>query len=209
MPAPVLLGMRFAMSDTPLVTPQPVERFAMVRLLARGWWLFLLRGLAAILFGVLAFLAPGLGLAVILGFLAAWMAVEGVATLYQAAKGAPGRHGFWVWVDGIVSLAAAAFLLFSPVASAFALVLVVAVWGIVIGVMRLVMAFRMGSLWMGLLGAVSILIGAWLIAAPGPGLLALIWLVGLQAIMMGVLLIGFGWRLRRIHNDPHGPAVPA
>ena len=58
-------------------------------------------------------------------------------------------------------------------------------------------------------GFIGSSVAARLIAAPGPGLLALIWLVGLQAIMMGVLLIGFGWRLRRIHNDPHGPAVPA
>lgn len=76
-----------------------------------------------------------------------------------------------------------------------------------IGVLRLVLAFRIGSVLMGLLGAVAILLGAWLIAAPGPGLLTLIWMVGLQAMMAGGLLLGLGWRLRRVHHDPRGPAM--
>ncbi|MFC7692500.1 DUF308 domain-containing protein [Paeniroseomonas aquatica] len=80
-------------------------RFPMVRLMAQGWWMFILRGAASILFGLLAFLVPGLGLAVMLGFLAAWMALDGIGTLYQAVKGPPERHGAWFWVDGIVSSA--------------------------------------------------------------------------------------------------------
>jgi uncharacterized membrane protein HdeD (DUF308 family) len=185
-------------------------RFAAVRLMARGWWVFVLRGLASLLFALLAFLAPGAGLFVILAFLAAWMAVDGAATLYQAVRGPPERHGVWFWVDGIVSLLAAAALLFAPGLSALALALVAGFWSIAVGAFRLVLAFRLGSVLLGLLGAVTVLVGAWIVAFPGPGLLALIWLVGLQALVVGVLLIGFGWRLRRIHHDPHGPgAVPA
>jgi len=187
--------------------PSPAGRFAVVRMMARGWWVFILRGLVGILFAILAFLAPGAGLAVILAFLAAWMAVDGAATLYQAVKGPPERHGFWFWVDGIVSLLAAAALLIAPAISALALVLVTGFWSVAVGVLRLILAFRLGSVLMGLLGAVTIVIGVWLVVAPGPGLLALIWLVGLQALIVGVLLVGYGWRLRRIHNDPHGPAI--
>src|SRR5205823_9834210 len=116
------------------------------------------------------------------------------------------RHGVWFWVDGIVSLGAAAALLLSPVASALVLVLVTGVWAVVIGVVRLVMAFRLGSVLLGLAGAVAVFVGAWLIAAPGPGLLALIWVVGLQALVAGFLLCWLGWRLRRVAQDPHGPA---
>lgn len=191
-----------ALSDAPMT---PVGRFPLVRLMARGWWMFILRGVFAILFGIIAFLLPGLGLAVILGCLAAWMALDGVGTLYQAVKGPPERHGAWFWIDGILSLVAAAALLLAPVASAIGLVLVTAGWAIAIGVLRLVMAFRIGSVLMGLFGAISIFIGAWLISAPGPGLLALIWLVAIQAVATGAVLIGLGWRLRRIAHDPHGP----
>jgi len=192
------------MSDASMNHPNLAGRFLVVRMMARGWWVFVLRGVVAILFGILAFLLPGLGLAVIIGILAAWMLLDGIGTLYQAVKGPPERHGFWFWLDGIVSIIAAAALLFLPLASAIALVLVAGVWSIVIGVFRLVLAFRLASVLMGLLGALNIFIGAWLIAQPGPGLLALIWVVGLEAIIAGVLMIGLGWRLRRVHHEPHG-----
>ena len=182
-------------------------RFHLVRLMARGWWMFLLRGLAGILFGLLAFLVPGLGLAVMLGFLGAWMALDGIGTLYQAVKGPPEKHGVWFWVDGIVSLGAAVALLVAPVASALLLVLITGFWSIAVGVIRLVMAFRLGSVLMGLAGAIAVFIGAWLIASPGPGLLALIWVVGIQALLAGGLLCWLGWRLRRVAHDPHGPAM--
>ena len=179
--------------------------FPLVRMMARGWWMFMLRGVFAILFGLVAFLVPGLGLALILGCLAAWMALDGVGTLYHAVRGPPERHGAWFWIDGILSLVAAAALLLAPVASAIGLVFLVAAWSVVVGVIRLVMAFRLGSVLMGLFGAISVFIGAWMISAPGPGLLALIWLVGIQAVATGTVLLGLGWRLRRIAHDPHGP----
>ncbi|MBL6080135.1 DUF308 domain-containing protein [Belnapia sp. T18] len=198
-----------ALTPTP-TQPGPMTltgRFPLVRLMARGWWMFMLRGVLAILFGLLAFMVPGLGLAVILGCLAAWMALDGAGTLYQAVKGPPERHGAWFWVDGILSLVAAAALLLAPVASAIGLVFLVAAWSVVTGVVRLVMAFRLGSVLMGLFGAISVFIGAWMIAAPGAGLLALIWLVAIQAVATGAVLLGLGWRLRRVAHDPHGPAM--
>jgi uncharacterized membrane protein HdeD (DUF308 family) len=188
----------------------PAERFAAVRTLARGWWLFLLRGIAAIVFGLMVFVFPGAGLAVILAFVAAWMAVDGIASLVQAARGAPdptGRHRSrtWLTLDGVFSVLFALFVLFMPGLSAVALVIAVGAWAMVVGVLRLVLAWRAGNWLLGLLGAISVLIGIWLMAAPGPGLLALIWWIGIEAIMVGVLFIAFGWRLRKIAHDPHGP----
>ncbi|MFC7692501.1 DUF308 domain-containing protein [Paeniroseomonas aquatica] len=87
------------------------------------------------------------------------------------------------------------------------LVLITGIWSIAIGVLRLVLAFRLGSVLMGLAGAIAVFIGAWLVAAPGPGLLALIWVVGIQALVAGALLCWLGWRLRRVAHDPHGPAL--
>jgi uncharacterized membrane protein HdeD (DUF308 family) len=190
------------MSDT-----QALGRFPVVRMLARNWWLFLLRGVAGILFGIVALLMPGLGLAFILGFLAAFLAVDGASSIAQAWRGGadPQKSKTWLWIDGIASLVAAAALLLLPVVSAVVLVLMVAAWSIVAGITRLVLAFRSGSVMLGLIGALAILVGAWMVVAPGPGLLALIWLVAFQAMFAGALFIGLGWRLRRIANDPNGP----
>lgn len=193
--------------DSPPAAAPPVglAGFPLVRLVARGWWVFVLRGVAAILFGILAFLAPGLGLVFILAFLAAWMLVDGIGSLYQALSGGPPpgeRSRTWLWIDGIIALLAAAALLFAPMISALALVLVAGVWFIVSGFARLMLAFRLSSVLLGLLGAVNILLGAWLVFSPGPGLLAVVWLIGIEAIAMGVLMIGLGLQLRRIHHDP-------
>jgi len=185
--------------------PVGLAGFPLVRLVARGWWVFVLRGVAAILFGILAFVAPGLGLIFILAFLAAWMLVDGIGSLYQALRGGPPpgeRSRTWLWIDGIIALLAAAALLFAPMISALALVLVTGVWFIVSGFARLMLAFRLSSVLLGLLGAVNILLGAWLVFSPGPGLLAVVWLIGVEAIAMGVLMIGLGLQLRRIHQDP-------
>lgn len=188
--------------------PEPLglAGFPMVRMMARGWWVFVLRGAMSILFGLIAFLFPGLGLVAILAFLAAWMVVDGVGSIYQAVThGADpgGRSKAWLWIDGLIAIGAAAVVLFMPAAAGFGLVIVTGAWFLVAGLARLMLAFRLSSVLLGVLGAVSILIGAWLILRPGPGLLAVIWLIGMEAVFMGVLMIGLGLRLRRIHADPH------
>lgn len=184
-------------------------RFEVARTLARGWPIFMLRGVAGIIFGLLALLLPGAGLALILGFLAAFLAVDGVSSIIQAIRGGAegGRSKLWQWIDGLASLGAAAALLLLPGLSAVFLVTLVGAWSVVIGVMRLVLAFRSGSVLLGLMGALAVLVGAWMIVSPGPGLLALIWLIAAQAIVAGGLFLALGWRLRRIANDPHGPAM--
>ena len=188
--------------------PASEGRFRMVRALASGWWLLLLRGIVSVLFGVFAFLAPGLGLAVILGTLAAWLALDGAFTLWQAITGRPAMLGVrrpgtgWLWVDGLISLLAAAVLLMMPIVSAIVLVLLVGGWSIAAGIFRMVLAWRSGSWLLALWGALSLLVGLWFVASPGPGLLALIWVVAIQAVAGGLLLLGLSFRLRRIHHDP-------
>lgn len=188
--------------------PASEGRFRMVRALASGWWLLLLRGIVSALFGIFAFMAPGLGLAVILGTLAAWLALDGAFTLWQAVSGRPAMLGVrrpgtgWLWVDGLISLVAAAVLLMMPIASAIVLVLLVGAWSIAAGIFRIILAWRSGSWMLGLWGALSLAVGLWLVAAPGPGLLALIWVVAIQAVAGGLLLIGLAFRLRRVHHDP-------
>jgi uncharacterized membrane protein HdeD (DUF308 family) len=204
------------MGDTTLATPGGADapRFNAIRALARSWWLFILRGLVGILFGILVWLLPGAGLAFILAFLAAWLFVDGIVSIVQAVRGGPdltGRHRSrtWLAIDGVLSLLMAVVVVLLPGLSAVALVVTVGAWAIAVGVLRIVLGWRAGDWLLGTLGALSVLVGIWLVVAPGPGILALVWLVGLQATVMGFLFLAFGWRLRRVANDPHGPALPA
>jgi uncharacterized membrane protein HdeD (DUF308 family) len=181
----------------------------LVRQTAGSWWVFMLRGVAAIIFGLLVFLFPGLGLVFILAFLGAWMLFDGMGSIYQAVKGGHPtgeRSRTWLWIDGIISLAAAAVMLLAPGVSAIGLLIVTAAWFLLSGGARLMLAFRLSSVLLGLLGAVNIVIGAWMLMRPGPGLLAVIWMVGLEAIIMGAIMISLGWRLKHIHQNPHQDA---
>jgi uncharacterized membrane protein HdeD (DUF308 family) len=203
-----------AMSQTTTEPDDLTGRFGAVRSLAKGWWLFMLRGVLGILFGILIFLFPGAGLAFILAFLAAWVLFDGAASLLHAVRGEPdpkGRHRSrtWLALDGVASLVLGALILMAPGISAIMLVICIGAWALVVGVLRIVMAWRAGSWTLGLLGVISVLAGIWLMAAPGPGLLAVIWVVAIEAIAMGALFLGIGWRLRKVANDPHGPQVLA
>lgn len=190
----------------------PAGRVAAVRALAQGWWLFVLRGVLGILFGLLIFMAPGAGLFFILAFLAGWVIFDGIASLVHAIRGAPdpkGRHRSrtWLALDGIASLVLGALILLAPGLSAIMLVICVGAWAMVVGVLRLVMAWRSGSGLLALLGALSVVAGIWLMAAPGPGMLAVIWIIAIEAMMMGGLFIAIGLRLRKVANDPHAAAT--
>jgi uncharacterized membrane protein HdeD (DUF308 family) len=181
----------------------------LVRQAAGSWWVFMLRGVAAIIFGILIFLFPGLGLAFILTFLGAWMAIDGIGSIYQAVKGGHPtgeRSRTWLWIDGIISLLTAAVILFAPGVSAIGLLIVTAAWLLLSGGARLMLAFRLSSVLLGLLGALNIVIGAWMLLRPGPGLLAVIWMVALEAIIIGAIMISLGWRLKHIHQNPQPEA---
>lgn len=178
-------------------------RAVLLQALAPNWWLVLIRGIAAILFGVLTIVMPGPALLTMLIFLAAWLFVDGVATIWHGVKGRLPGYGSWFWLDGIISILAAIVILVTPASAAFALVIVTAAWSIMVGVIRLVLAFRVGEVLLGLLGALSIAIGVWLVINPSAGLLALIWVVGIEAMIAGVLLLVLAFRLRGIaHEHP-------
>jgi len=188
------------MSDAPHGLPGHAQ-VTILRGMAQHWWAFALRGAAAILFGILTFLNPGISLFVLLTFLAVWLAIDGGTTIWQAISG-KGPHGIWTWIDGLLSLAAALALLIAPGLSIFGFVLVAGGFAIAVGVMRLVLAFRTSDVLLGLWGAVTVLFGGMLLAQPGAGLIALAWIIALEAILMGVLMLAFGLRLRRLNH--HG-----
>ncbi len=191
------------MSDLPHGLPGHQTALVM-RAMARHWWTFALRGAAAILFAVLTMLNPGLSLFVLLAFLAAWLAVDGVATIAQAVSG-KGPHGAWTWIDGLLSIAAAIALVLAPGISLFLLVLMAGAFAVAAGVVRLVLAFRASNVLLGLFGAVTMLFGAVLLAHPGAGLLAIAWIIAIEAMVMGAILLALGFRLRRLNREAPAP----
>ncbi len=171
--------------------------------LSRWWWTFILRGIAAIAFGVLAFLSPGWGITVLVALFAAWAIVDGAGSLITGVRTRGEDRSWWLEIlEGLVGVVAGIVALLLPLdVVTTALVLVIAAWAVLTGVIEIVLAIRLrrairGELWMVLAGMASILFGIVLVLFPATGALSLVWLIGAFAIAFGVFEIGLGWRLR-------------
>jgi uncharacterized membrane protein HdeD (DUF308 family) len=183
----------------------------MLQILGRNWWVLVVRGLVAILFGILAFIVPGLTLAVLVALVGAYLLVDGVAMLVALVRGDPvARRSAWsVGIIGVLGIAAGIIAFIWPEITALSLLYVTSAWAIVMGVFQLVAAIRLrreieGELWLGLGGLISIAFGILLVVNPGAGLLSLTWLVGVWAILFGIANLVLGWRLRELHQHTTG-----
>ena len=174
--------------------------------LSRWWWTFILRGLLAIAFGILAFLAPVWGVAILVALFGAWALIDGVTSVWTGIRTRNVDRNWWLEIlEGLVSVAVGVIAFAMPDFAAEVLVILIAVWAIVTGVFQIWAAIRLrerirGEFWLGLAGVASILFGVILLVFPAAGALALVWLIGTGAIAIGVLLTILGWRLRGVHK---------
>jgi uncharacterized membrane protein HdeD (DUF308 family) len=173
---------------------------------ASNWWILALRGLVGVLFGLSAFVWPGLTLSVLVALWGAFALVEGVAAIIAGA-----RTRWWSLVlIGLVGVVAALFALFQPAITAIALLVVIASWAIVRGVLEIVAAIRLrrelSHEWLLVLGGLaSIALGVLVMLFPGAGALSIAWLIGLYAFTTGLLLLVLAFRLRDVARgrEPH------
>ena len=180
----------------------------MLSFIAREWWVFLVRGIAAIAFGIAALVWPGPTLYVLVALFGAYVLVDGVTLLVALIRGDPlaRRHAWAVGIMGVLGIVAGIVTFFWPDATALTLLYVVAFWAIAMGVIQMIAAVALrreidGEFWMGLGGLISVVFGASLILFPSAGLLSLAWLVGIWAIAFGVSSLGLAFRLRAIGNE--------
>ena len=166
---------------------------------AQYWWILVLRGIAGILFGILALAYPRDTVTTLVIWLSAYLFMDGVATLVMAFH--VDRGSGWLVLASSAGILAGFQTFFYPVVTAYALLYIIAAWAIISGVFEIVAAieFRraLSDVWLlGLAGTLSIALGILLAAAPGTGLMSLIWLLGGYALVFGVLYIIAGFRLK-------------
>ena len=179
--------------------------------LSRNWWLVALRGLAAIVFGVLAFVWPAITLWALVLLFGAYMLVDGIFAIVAAVRAA-GREARWwlLLIEGVLGVLAGLVAAFWPCLTALALLYFIAAWAIVSGILEIAGAIRLrreieGEWALGLSGALSLLFGVLLVVIPAPaGLLSLVWLIGAYALAFGVLLLVLAFRLRGT-SEMHTP----
>ncbi|AYC31188.1 HdeD family acid-resistance protein [Pseudomonas cavernae] len=170
--------------------------------LGQHWKWIALRGFAALLFGVLALLWPGLALTMLVIFWGAYALVDGLFSLIGAWRMRHEGEPLWpLLVVGVLGVVAGLAALLWPELTALGLLMLIAIWAIAIGALQIVAALRVRQLldnewWLGLSGTVALLFGLMVLVFPGAGALALVWLIGVFAVVFGVLLILLAWRLR-------------
>lgn len=171
------------------------------------WWLWLVRGALAILFGIAAWVWPGLTLTTLIWLLGAYIIVDGVIDIIGVF-----RHGNLSWgrralllVWGIVEIVAGIVIWFAPGLGVITMMVIFGVWAMLTGMFLLVGAFtRDGHLmspWIqAIIGILGVLVGIYLVVEPGRGALATIWAIGVTAIVYGIFLIIAAFRIRSMRN---------
>lgn len=181
----------------------PIPDRELLIAVADDWWLLLLRGLAAVAFAVIAFLWPAITLAALVYLFGIYAIVDGLASIW-AAFNVPGRAGsrWWLGLSGAVSILAGIVAFVYTGMTASVLLVVIAVWAIIIGVLQLFAAIDLWKVvdnawWLIFSGLLSIAFGAALIAWPGTGALALIWTIAWFWLFFGCMFIGLAFELKK------------
>ena len=171
-------------------------------ILSRNWWLMLLRGLVAIGFGILIFLKPQISLEVLVYLFGIYVLVEGILGVSVAIQ-ARDELSSWgvllIW--GLLGIAVGILAFVRPGITALALLFYIALWAIATGFLEIVTAVRLREVikdeWLLVLaGLLSVAFGVALIARPEAGALAVLWLIGAYAILFGILIVVFAFKIR-------------
>jgi uncharacterized membrane protein HdeD (DUF308 family) len=180
----------------------------MIETLKRHWWVPVIRGIAAIVFGVIAFTHPVMAIATLVLFFGAWVLIDGIFRIVAAIR----HHGSdpdWAWqlVIGIIGIIVGLLTFHAPQVTALALVIYIAAWALMIGASEIVMAVKLrheikGEWLLILMGLASIVFAVLLLWNPVAGAAAVIWLIAWYAVVLGILAIFFGFRLRTLRALP-------
>ena len=181
--------------------------------LAHNWWLLALRGLAAVIFGLLAFAWPGITLLSLIILFGAFALINGVLSLAVAAKAPKGYRRFGSLVlGGILGIIGGIITFFWPGLTAIGLLIVISAWAIATGITEIVAAIKLrkeiNHEWLLIIaGLLSVAFGVLLALAPGPGALVLVWWIGSYAIVFGILVLLLAFKVRRLGRQHLTPAA--
>jgi uncharacterized membrane protein HdeD (DUF308 family) len=174
--------------------------------LARNWWLLALRGVLGILFGIVAFVWPDATLAALILVFGAYVFVDGIFAVVAGIRMRRQLSLWWlVLLEGVAGIILGVLTFRWPDITALILLTFIAAWSIVTGIFEIATAVRIRTMianeWLMILsGVVSIVFGALLIAQPGAGEIAIVWLLGAYALLFGILTLMLAFRVRGMRD---------
>lgn len=167
------------------------------------WPAILLRGIASVIFGILAFAYPGITLAVLVTIFGIYALLDGAFTLWGAFRGDTRARTFPVALQGVLGILVGVFCLAAPALAVLYLIVLIGVWNIAIGVLQVVGALsvrrRIGNTWAMVAGGVlAVGLGAVILFYPAAGALSMVWIIAATSVIVGAVLIHFALNLRRV-----------
>jgi uncharacterized membrane protein HdeD (DUF308 family) len=178
-----------------------IERFT------RNWWLYAVRGVAAILFGILAFIWPKETILALVLVFGAFALVDGIFTLIAGIASYRYFERWWaVLLEGLAGILIGLLTFFWPNITELALLYLIAVWAIITGIFEIVAAIQLRRVISGewaliLSGLLSIVLGVLLFVFPSAGAVSVVWVIGIYAIVFGIMEIIFAFRLRGLRKE--------
>jgi uncharacterized membrane protein HdeD (DUF308 family) len=174
----------------------------MLTALIRNWWTLALRGLLAVIFGVLAFIWPDVTLTVLVLLFGALALVDGLFSLFTAIRQREEYGQWWIiLLEGLAGTGVGIVTIIWPGITALVLLYLIAAWALITGLMEIIAAIRLreeiqGEWLLALAGILSVVFALILFFRPGEGALAILWFIAIYAILFGVLLILLAFRMR-------------
>jgi uncharacterized membrane protein HdeD (DUF308 family) len=181
----------------------------MLKGLADSWWSFAFRGVISLLFGMAALSYPMKTVFVLIIFFGVYALIDGITALLMGI----GDKKWYVYLLlGLVSIAAGVIAIARPGATALALLFVIGVWALVRGIGEIMAAIQIrkeveGEWAIALSGVLSVVFGLFVLARPGAGALALVWLIAVYAFASGILKLMLGFKLRRLKKGMESTAA--
>lgn len=174
-----------------------------MKTLTKNWWVFILRGVLAILFGILIVAWPIEGILILAILFGIYALADGIVSILFAFTHKDRRAWLIFW--GIIGIAAGIVALAWPAITAAALYFVIAAWAFLAGIAQLLFTFTArtstgNKVLLALAGVFSIIFGIFLVALPTLGALAVLWIIGFFAVMYGIYHIIFGIGLKDLKN---------
>jgi uncharacterized membrane protein HdeD (DUF308 family) len=178
----------------------------MFDLLSRYWWTLVVRGMLAVVFGILALIWPGITLATLVTFFGAYILVDGIFGVVGAIGGWGNRDDHWLLLlEGLLGVGIGILTFRAPRITSMVLLMFIAAWALATGVLEIVAAIRLrkeiqGEFWLILSGLASVAFALLLMIFPTAGALSLLWLISIYAVVFGVILMAGGLKLRRLRT---------
>ena len=171
--------------------------FSILDAFTRNWWGLLIRGILAMLFGIMAFTMPGLTLVTLVLLYGIYALADGLTALWVGGL----ARAWWFVLLGILGVVVGIYTFIYPGITAVALLYLIAAWAIARGIFEIVTAIQLrkeiSNEWMLILaGILSILFGVAMAANPAAGALAVVWIIGAYALLVGLMMIVLAFRLR-------------